>query len=125
LVFEFSNGVIGSWDANRYNESQDENPRYTFGEFLIEGSEGSLRLAGDGTILLKRLGKAETQVEYEHHHIGFAGDCCYFTQRHFVDRLLDGGAFETNGEDYLRTLRVQDAVYESAEKRVPVEVKSS
>lgn len=123
LVFEFANGAIGNWDANRYNEPDFENPRYTFGEFLIEGGKGSLRLASDGRITLKVLGEPEQEIEYEHRNHAFAGDCCYLTQRHFVDRLIDGQDFETNGDDYLKTLRVQDAVYQSAENRNPVEVK--
>lgn len=125
LVFEFASGAIGNWDANRYNEPDFENPRYTFGEFLIEGSKGSLRLASDGRITLKALGEPEQEIEYEHRNHAFAGDCCYITQRHFVDRLIDGQDFETSGNDYLKTLRVQDAVYQSAESRSPVEIKAS
>ena len=44
------------------------------------------------------------------------------TQRHFIDRLLDGKPFETNGPDYLRTLAVQDAVYTSAARGTPQEI---
>jgi hypothetical protein len=36
--------------------------------------------------------------------------------------MIDGGEFETNGPDYLRTLAVQDAVYRSAERGMPQEV---
>ena len=58
------------------------------------------------------------------------GDCCYFTQRHFIEHLIDGKPFETNGPEYLKTLAVQstwgrlsaDAVYTSAEQKIPVEV---
>jgi len=124
LVFEFESGVLGQWDANRYNEPACPLPdaRYTFGEFLVEGSGGSLRLQLDGRLTLKPLGEAERKVEYPHERRGFAGDCCYFTQRHFVDRMLDGRPFETSGEDYLRTMRVQEAVYQSAETGLPVQL---
>jgi hypothetical protein len=44
---------------------------------------------------------------------GFAGDSVAATFAHFIDRLADGAPFETSGEDYLRTLAVQDAVYAS------------
>jgi len=123
LVFEFSGGTLGQWDANRYNETTARNPRYTFGEFLLEGNGGSLRLYADSRITLQPLGEPEREIAYERADRNFAGDCCYFTQRHFVDRMLDGKPFETNGEDYLRTLAVQEAVYQSAETRQPVEVK--
>ena len=122
LVFEFASGALGNWDANRYNEPGHENPRYTFGEFLIEGSSGSLRLFADGRITLKRLGEPEREIPYEHRDHGFAGDCCYFTQRHFIDRLLGSQPFETSGEDYLKTLRIQEGVYKSAQSRSPVEI---
>lgn len=122
VVFEFANGALGHWDANRYNEPNYPNSRYTFGEFLIEGSNGSLRLYPDGRMTQQTLGKDETEIAYEHRAIGFAGDCCYLTQRHFLDGLLSGEEFETNGVDYLRTVAVQEAIYESAETRVPVSV---
>lgn len=125
VVFEFASGALGTWDANRYNEANYENPRYTFGELLIEGEAGSLRLYGDGRITLQPLGESEREIAYPHERRGFAGDCCYLTQRHFIDRLLDGGAFETSGEDYLRTLAIQEAVYRSNETRSPIAVAES
>ena len=42
------------------------------------------------------------------------------TQRHFVDCLRTGAPFETSGEEYLKTLLVQEAIYESAAKQTPV-----
>ena len=122
LVFEFGNGAIGQWDANRYNEPNCENPRYTFGEFLVEGSEGSLRLATDGRLTLKRLGEEETEITYAHENRAFAGDCCYFTQRHFVDGMLNDTPFETSGEDYLKSMAVQEAIYRAAETKQPQEI---
>jgi predicted dehydrogenase len=124
LVFEFASGALGQWDANRYNEPACPLPeaRYTFGEFLVEGSAGSLRLHLDGRLTLKKLGGEETEVIYPHERRGFAGDCVFATQRHFIDRLLDGKPFETSGEDYLITTAVQEAVYQSAERRTPVEI---
>lgn len=122
LVMEFDNGVLGTWDANRYNEPNYAEPRYTFGEFLIEGDGGSLRLYADGRITVQRLGEPETDVQYEHRHHAFCSDCCYHTQRHFIDRMLSGEPFETSGEDYLRTLAVQEAVYQAAVTGRPVDV---
>jgi len=122
VFFEFDSGTVGLWDANRYNESNYENPRYTFGEFLVDGNGGSIRLYNDGRLTVQKLGQKKTQHKYHHENRGFAGDCCYTTQRHFIDRLIDGGPFETNGLNYLRTLAVQDAVYASAERQAPVEV---
>ncbi len=114
IVLEFDGEVEGIWDANRYNESNRENPRYTFGECLVEGLGGGIRLYSDATLTVQKLGERETPHEYQHEDRGFAGDCAYHFQRHFVDRLIDGQPFETNGHSYLATLAVQEAVYESA-----------
>jgi len=123
VVLNFRSGATGLWDANRYNETNVANPRYTFGEFLVDGDGGSIRLYGDGRLTVQKLGQPETEHAYAHEDRNFSGDCCYFTQRHFIDRLIDGEPFETNGSSYLRTLAVQDAVYESAERGAPVDVR--
>lgn len=126
LVFEFENGAIGQWDANRFNEPPSgTNARYTFGEFLIEGKNGSIRLSTDGTIMLQNLGEEAREIPYSHERKGFAGDCVFTTQRHFVDRMLDDGPFETSGADYLETIKIQEAVYQAAALGQPVELSKS
>jgi predicted dehydrogenase len=120
LIFEFATGAIGVWDANRYNESTSADPRYTFGEFLVEADGGSIRLAPDGTLSVQKLGEPERRHDYDHERRGFSGDCVFATQQHFVARLRDGGPFETEGAAYLRTLAVVEALYESARRRMPV-----
>lgn len=122
--FEFENGGQGILDANRYNEPRTENPRYTFGEMLIEGSQGTIRLEANGAIFVQRLGEKEMEVSYAHSDVNFAGDCVFFTQQHFIHALQSGEAFETNGTDYLNNLIVQEAIYESAQHRQEVEVGS-
>ena len=120
MILNFENNSHAVWDANRYNENNFVKSRYTFGEYLIEGSKGSIRLYSDGKITLQPLGKAEKEHQYIHNDVGFAGDCCYIFQSHFVEKMLSGDPFETNGSEYLKTLRVQEAVYESAEKSFPI-----
>ncbi|MDC0584648.1 Gfo/Idh/MocA family oxidoreductase [Bacteroidales bacterium] len=120
--FEFENGAIGQWDANRYNEPNYASPRYTFGEFLVEGTNGSIRLYSDGKITVHKLGEKELEHVYEHKNINFAGDCVYNTQKHFIDNLISGEIFETNGDEYLKSLHVQDRVYESYSTKEPVKI---
>jgi predicted dehydrogenase len=122
LIFEFASGAVGVWDANRYNETNCDDPRYTFGDFLVEGDGGSIRLSPDGTLTVQRLGEPERPHDYARERRGFSGDCVHATQRHFVERLLDGGPFETEGAAYLENLVVQEALYESARRRLPVDV---
>ena len=116
LVLNFENSANAIWDANRYNENNFAKQRYTFGEYLIDGSKGSIRLYSDGKITVQKLGEHEKEHAYQHQDIGFAGDCCYIFQRDFIDNFISGTPFETNGENYLKTIKVQEAVYKSAEE---------
>lgn len=114
LSFQFTSGARALWDANRYNESTATDPRYTFGEFLIEGNGGSMRIYPDGRLTVQPLGKPETDHSYSHSHRAFGGDCVWATQRHFIDCLDSGEPFETSGQEYLKNLAIVEAVYESA-----------
>lgn len=120
VVLNFENNSHAIWDANRYNENNFKKSRYTFGEYLIDGSKGSIRLYSDGTITVQNLGESEKKHNYVHNDVGFAGDCCYIFQRDFIDKLISGERFETSGDNYLKTLQVQEAVYKSAEINAPV-----
>ena len=123
VLFSFNNGCEGIFDGNRYNESRAKNPRYTFGEMLLEGNAGSIRLETDGSIYLQKLGEKEIEIEYLHEDIHFAGDCVYFTQKHFVEHLISNKEFETNAMDYLRNLQVQEAIYMSAERKQEIKIR--
>jgi hypothetical protein len=81
----------------------------------------AIRFYHDSRITIQRLGEEEKEHPYVHEDKNFAGDCVFATQRHFIDNLLSGKEFETNGKDYLRSLAVQEAVYGSAAARLPVE----
>lgn len=114
MVFEMENGVWITSDFSRFNESNAENARYTFGEFTFEGSKGTLRIYPDGNMTIQLLGENEKQHAYVHQNIGFGGDCVYATQAHFIDSLLHDRPFETEGEEYLKSLRIQERIYQSA-----------
>jgi predicted dehydrogenase len=120
--FKMKNGVRAFWDANRYNEPNYKNARFTFGESLIEGTAGSIRLYGDGSITVKLLNQEETKHAYTINDLDFAGDCVYNTQKHYIDCMNSGEEFEPNGNDYLKSLAVQEAVYESSKTGMPVKV---
>lgn len=114
VLLDFASGAQGIIDGNRFNEANHPDPRYTFGTTVIEGSDGTLRLSLDGTLTLQRLGEKEKEVEYHHERKGFAGDCVFAIQQHFLLALRSGSPFETNGEDYLKSLTVLEACYDSA-----------
>jgi predicted dehydrogenase len=114
LVLKFVNGATAIWDANRYNESESETPRFTFGQLRVDASAGHLTMDSDATIRIKPLGQPGRVIDYVRENKNFAGDCVYFLQRHFVDCMLSGAPFESEGRDYLNTVRVVEAAYESA-----------
>ncbi|KAA1260182.1 Inositol 2-dehydrogenase [Rubripirellula obstinata] len=120
IMFEFESGASGVWDGNRFNETNAENPRLTFGEAVVEGNGGSIRLDATGRLTLQRLGEPEQAIDYEFQDHAFAGDCVYHTQKHFIDSLQEEREFETSGREYLKSLAVVEAVYQSAQSRVPV-----
>lgn len=115
IVFGFENGTTAVLDANRYNElDTDASPRYTFGTMRVDASKASLSLHPDGRMRIKLLGQPGYDHKYTHIDRGLGGDSCYHLQKHFVDGFLKGAPFESGGEDYLKTLRVVEACYESA-----------
>jgi predicted dehydrogenase len=114
VIFNFKSGARGVWDANRYNESDNENARYTFGEMLVEGDNGSIRLYNNGKITIQTLGSKEEVVQYFHEDINFTGDSVYYFQQNFVDCYIHDKQNETSGNQYIRNLEIQEAVYQSA-----------
>jgi len=123
VFFRFENGATAIWDANRYNEVESPSPRFTFGELRIDAMRGHLTMDTESNLRVKRLGEPGRDVDYPRANVNFAGDCVYATQRHFVDCFLSGTEFESSGEDYLKTLRVVDAIYESAARRSSVSLR--
>jgi predicted dehydrogenase len=114
LVMKFASGATAIWDANRYNEVEAASPRFTFGHMRVDGMGGHLTLDTESNIRVKPLGEPGREHPYARDNVNFAGDCVYFLQRHFVDCLASGQEFESNGFDYLKTIRVVEAAYESA-----------
>ena len=119
---QFASGATGLLDASRFNEADTADPRYTFGLVRVDGRKGHLELDLDGNLTLKLLGQPSGRIAYQHTREGFAGDCVYALQRHFVDRMRDGEPFETTGEDYLKSTALMEACYKSAARGQAVAV---
>ena len=122
MIIHFKNGSRAIWDANRYNESLSDDPRYTFGELLLEGDRGSIRLNHQGEMTLHKLGEQPIPVPYEHYNKGFGGDCVYFTQKYLVDCLINKTPCEISGRKYLENLRIQEAIYKSSKLKQSVRI---
>ena len=122
VVFTFADGTTALLDANRYNESDTDDPRYTFGKITLEGSKGAVYIESDSTLFYKPLGEQRVQVEYERSNVNFAGDCVFHAQSAMMTAYKGQFNFETRAEVYLRNMAILEAVYESAETNLPVKV---
>jgi len=120
LFFRFQSGAEAVWDASRYHESLSDDFRYTFGELLVEADGGSIWLGFDGSLRIKKLGQPALIHEYEHPRQGFGGDCVRACQQHFLDVLDGKTACETSPREYEKSLRVVEAIYDSARRNRPV-----
>lgn len=125
LIAQFENGVTTVLDANRYNESKSENPRYTFGTLRLDASKGHLELMNDGSLEIKLLGQVPYRHSYSPSTDGFAGDCVYQLQKHFVEGMISGNPFESELSDYLRSIILVEEAYESAKLSQVINSRSS
>lgn len=113
--FRFRSGATGLFDGNRLADHAAENRRLTMGELWLDGSEGTLRLDGDGNLFLRRHGSnEETRVTYDIPETGFGGDSVLAMQQHVISHLNAETALETDAEGYLVNLRIEEAIYASA-----------
>lgn len=114
VLMEMSDGVTAVLDANRNADHAASNRRRTLGEMQIEGELGTLRLTGDGQLLLRRHGdNAETPLDYIWQDEDFGGDCVYLTQCAAVAAWLGRAPPVNPARDYLVNLRIEEAIYAS------------
>lgn len=114
IHFNFANEVVGIYDANRTTYMEEvRSPAY--GLMTIEGTRGKVRLDLEGKIFYTPRDGQEKEHVYPI-PTGWKGGCAVATQQHFIDGLVKGIPFETSGENYLNSVRVVFACYESAKK---------
>lgn len=116
VLFDHPAGVRALFDGNRHLDHAADNQRRTMGEALIEGTKGSLRLDGDGSLHLRAFGTQETtELLPPNRWQGFGGDCVHALQCHVVAGLRHGAPLENLGADYLQVIEIEHAIYASAE----------
>jgi predicted dehydrogenase len=118
LQLSFQSGAHGLIDANRISGPLP--PDATFGTLSIEGNEASLRMDGEGRLFVRPYGDVECEHAYSIPHGGYRGDSILALHEHFVDCLLHGKPCESEGREYLKTVRAVAAAYESAEANLTV-----
>ncbi|MCR8726058.1 Gfo/Idh/MocA family protein [Frigidibacter sp. ROC022] len=116
VLFDHPGDVRALFDGNRLLDHAADNLRRTMGEALIEGTEGTLTLLGDGSVQLRRFGQLEAQqILPPDTWQGFGGDCVHALQAHVVSGVLQGTELANTARDYLTVIKVRDAIYRSAE----------
>lgn len=116
ILLHYADGRRALFDGNRLADHSAENPRLTMGECLVEGSEASLTLTGDGRLHLRRRGAlAARELPLDCRRDVFGGDCAHALQRHVTDHLLRGAPIENTAREYLRNMEIVEKVYAAAE----------
>jgi hypothetical protein len=87
------------------------------GEALVEGTKGTLTLLGDGSVKFRAFGQLDdTPICAPDIHDGFGGDCVHAFQQHAIDGFFGEGELETVASDYLTVVKIENAIYTSAQE---------
>jgi D-apiose dehydrogenase len=122
VMFRFASGATGLIDANRLNDHSAKNPRLTMGEAWLAGSNGVMRLDGDGALFWKPHQASEEGRPYDWRNQGFGGDSVYEQQRHVLNALAGCEAPVNLLGDYMRNVEIEEAIYNSNAQRGEIEL---
>ncbi|GFE63952.1 Gfo/Idh/MocA family protein [Litoreibacter roseus] len=115
FTLDFASGARALFDGNRLLDHGAENCRITLGEALVEGTDGTLELRGDGSVQIRKFGEAAGVVSFPAQDWpGFGGDCVHALCDHVLDGLHDGAPFENLARTYLSILELEETLYRSA-----------
>lgn len=122
FILDFAADKRALFDGNRCLDHSADNCRTTLGECLVEGSKGTLMLAGDGSVRLRNFGaNCSSTVLSAQKWPGFAGDCVFHLQTHIINSLRNGSILENTGREYLTNLTVESAIYRSSASQRKIE----
>ncbi|SFK67353.1 Gfo/Idh/MocA family protein [Shimia haliotis] len=115
ILFDHPNGVRALFDGNRNLDHSADNHRRTMGEALLEGTEGTITLHGDGSLWLRKFGSEQKVcVQPADTWDGFGGNCVHHLQSHVISGLLSQTPIENVAASYLRVIEIEEAIYTSA-----------
>lgn len=120
ILATFQSGVPGLIDGNRI--SGPVPPPVAMNTLTIEGERGMLRMSADGKLWITEYGHAEQPHEYSITTDGYRGDSVRATQQHLFECLQSGQPSESDGRDYLHTVRAVFGCYESAQSGQAVQL---
>ena len=123
ILMDFAPPTRGLIDGNRLADHAAENRRLVMGEMLLEGSQATLSLDGNGRLFMRPSGEnTQQEISYEWENRAYAGDCVYRFQRHVVQHLQGHGPIFNTGADYLANITIEEAVYTSSERGAWVDI---
>ncbi|KAB7615213.1 Gfo/Idh/MocA family oxidoreductase [Amylibacter sp. SFDW26] len=123
ILFDFENGARALFDGNRHLDHAAKNHRMTLGEALVEGTKGTITLAGDGSVQKRSFGDIQaTTILETQDWAGFAGDCVYALQNHVISGLLNATPLENTAAEYLSVIEIEQAIYRSAQEHRKLEL---
>jgi len=120
IVVTFKENRLGLIDANRI--SGPVPPEVTMGHLRLEADRALLRLSSDGRLWLTPHGEAEREHAFPTSSLGYKGDSVWATQVHLAECLCSGQRSESEGRDYLQTVRAVEACYQSAATAKPAQL---
>jgi predicted dehydrogenase len=125
VIFGFDNGVRAVFDGNRLADHAATNTRLTMGEMVIDAERGSLRLDGFGGVFIRPSGQlTEKSIAFTFEDRNFGADCVYLLQKHVIKALRGQGTLENEARDYLNVIRVEQAIYDSADSGRRIELEA-
>jgi predicted dehydrogenase len=121
IMLDYDDGRRAVYDGNRLVDHIAEDRRRSMGDLLVEGETGVLRVDGEGRIWVRRFGSNdEHEHPFEWEARNFGGDCVYLSCAQYLEAFRSGAQHPTEAQTYLRNIRIENAVYESAETRCRV-----
>ncbi|MEM9602250.1 MAG: Gfo/Idh/MocA family oxidoreductase [Pseudomonadota bacterium] len=117
LIMHHADGVQSVFDGNRLADHAAANRRHTMGELVIEGSQGELRLDGDGLLFRRAYGAQDwvaVPVTRPVDDTQFGGGCVAALINHAVAAHRLGQPPENALAEYLPVMRATEAAYTSA-----------
>lgn len=118
ILLDYADGRRALYDGNRLVDHIAEDRRRSMGDLLVEGDAGVLRVDGEGRIWLRAF---DTNDEREHDYTwearNFGGDCVYLSCKQYLEAFQTCAPHATDAREYLKNIRIENAVYESAKTR--------
>jgi predicted dehydrogenase len=112
-IVRHQGGLCGVIDGHRFAESEQGGSAMC--DCRIEGMNNVLALRGQDNLYLG------SELVFDAAGIpGYKGDSCRAAQQHFVDCLWSGATFETDADEYLKSVACAEAAYRSAADNRPV-----